>query len=106
MLIDEDAAYRVLQSRDSRFDGMFFVAVGSTGIYCRPSCSARLPLRHNVGFYPSAAAAQRAGFRACKRCRPDATPGSADWNARADLAGRAIRLIADGVVDRDGVTGL
>jgi AraC family transcriptional regulator of adaptative response / DNA-3-methyladenine glycosylase II len=106
MVIEPDAAYRALQSRDARFDGMFFVGVSSTGIYCRPSCAARTPQRRNVGFYPSAAAAQRAGFRACKRCRPDATPGSADWNARADLAGRAVRLIADGVVDRDGVPGL
>lgn len=106
MLIDGDAAYRALQSRDSRFDGVFFVGVHTTGIYCRPSCSARTPHRRNVDFYPSAAAAQRVGFRACKRCRPDATPGSADWNVRADLAGRAIRLIADGVVDREGIPGL
>ena len=106
MLIDDDAAYRALQSRDSRFDGVFFVGVHTTGIYCRPSCAARTPHRQNVDFYPSAAAAQRAGHRACKRCRPDATPGSADWNVRADLAGRAVRLIADGVVDREGVPGL
>jgi AraC family transcriptional regulator of adaptative response / DNA-3-methyladenine glycosylase II len=106
MNLDPDAAYRALASRDSRFDGVFFVAVRTTRIYCRPSCSARTPQRRNVMFYPSAAAAQRAGFRACKRCRPDATPGSADWDARADLAGRAVRLIADGVVDREGVGGL
>ena len=106
MFIDPDAAYRALQSRDARFDGMFFVGVRTTGIYCRPSCAARTPHRKNVGFYPSAAAAQRAGFRACKRCRPDATPGSADWNVRADLAGRAVRLISDGVIDREGVPGL
>ncbi|MDQ1745108.1 MAG: AraC family transcriptional regulator, partial [Pseudonocardiales bacterium] len=106
MPIDEDAAYRAVASRDARFDGMFYTGVRTTGIYCRPSCSARTPHRRNVGFYPSSAAAQRAGFRACKMCRPDATPGSADWNSRADLAGRAVRLIADGVVDRDGVAGL
>jgi AraC family transcriptional regulator of adaptative response / DNA-3-methyladenine glycosylase II len=106
MLIEPDAAYRALRSRDARFDGVFFVGVRTTGIYCRPSCSARTPHRHNVGFYPSAAAAQRAGFRACKRCRPDSTPGSADWNTRADLAGRAVRLITDGVIDREGVPGL
>ena len=106
MGIDEDAAYRALSSRDPRFDGEFFVGVRTTGIYCRPSCPARTPLRRNVGFYPSAAAAQRAGFRACKRCRPDSAPGSADWNTRADLAGRAVRLIADGIVDRAGVGGL
>jgi AraC family transcriptional regulator, regulatory protein of adaptative response / DNA-3-methyladenine glycosylase II len=106
MVIDEDAAYRALQSRDSRFDGVFFVGVHTTGIYCRPSCPARTPYRENIDFYPSAAAAQRSGFRACKRCRPDATPGSAEWNVRADLAGRAVRLIADGLVDRSGVPGL
>lgn len=106
MFLDGDVAYRVLQSRDSRFDGVFFVGVHTTGIYCRPSCPARTPKRSNIDFYPSAAAAQRGGFRACKRCRPDATPGSAEWNVRADLAGRAVRLIADGVVDRAGVSGL
>ena len=106
MPIDEEAAYRAVRSRDARFDGMFYTGVRTTGIYCRPSCPARTPHRRNVGFYPSSAAAQRAGFRACKMCRPDATPGSADWNSRDDLAGRAVRLIADGVVDRDGVTGL
>ena len=89
-----------------RFDGWVFVGVTSTGIYCRPSCPARTPKRENVRFYPSAAAAQAAGFRACKRCRPDATPGSPEWDRRADLVGRAMRLIADGVVDREGVTGL
>ncbi len=106
MPIDTEAAYRAVQSRDARFDGTFYTGVRTTGIYCRPSCSARTPHRRNVDFYPSAAAAQRAGFRACKMCRPDATPGSPDWNARADLAGRAVRLIADGVVDREGVPGL
>jgi AraC family transcriptional regulator of adaptative response / DNA-3-methyladenine glycosylase II len=106
MRIDPDAAYRALRGRDARFDGEFFAAVSSTGIYCRPSCPARTPQRRNVGFYPSAAAAQRAGFRACKRCRPDAVPGSAAWNSSADLAARAARLIADGAIDRVGVGGL
>ena len=95
-----------MQGRDARFDGWFFTAVRTTGIYCRPSCPAITPLRRNVTFFPSAAAAQRAGFRACKRCRPDASPGSPDWDVRGDLAGRALRLIGDGVVDRDGVPGL
>ncbi|HZQ58346.1 MAG TPA: AlkA N-terminal domain-containing protein [Acidimicrobiales bacterium] len=106
MLDDPDACYRVLQSRDSRFDGWFFVAVRTTHIYCRPSCPARTPHRENVSFYPSAAAAQQAGYRACKRCRPDASPGSPEWDARADVVARAMRLIADGVVDTVGVSGL
>ncbi len=98
--------YRSLAAKDPRFDGWFLVAVTSTGIYCRPSCPARVPKRENVRFYPTAAAAQLAGFRACKRCRPDAAPGSPQWDARGDLVGRAMRLIADGVVERDGVGGL
>jgi AraC family transcriptional regulator of adaptative response / DNA-3-methyladenine glycosylase II len=95
-----------LQSRDPRFDGWFVTAVTSTRIYCRPSCPARTPFRRNVRFLPSAAAAQRAGFRACKRCRPDASPGSPEWDQRADVVARAMRLIADGVIDRSGVPGL
>ena len=106
MIDDFEHYYRAVNSRDARFDGWFFVGVTSTGIYCRPSCPAVTPKRANVRFYPSAAAAQSGGFRACKRCRPDATPGSPEWNSRADLAGRAMRLIADGVVDREGVVGL
>ena len=103
---DFDQCYRAVRSKDARFDGWFFTAVTSTGIYCRPSCPAMTPKRANMRFLPSAAAAQRAGFRACKRCRPDATPGSPEWNLRADLVARAMRLIADGVVDREGVPGL
>ncbi|SHL39060.1 DNA-3-methyladenine glycosylase 2 family protein [Actinacidiphila paucisporea] len=102
----EDSRYEAVRSRDARFDGAFFFAVSSTGIYCRPSCPAITPKRANVSFFPTAAAAQGAGFRACRRCRPDAVPGSADWNARADVVGRAIRLIGDGIVDREGVAGL
>ena len=103
---DPDRCYLAVQSRDPRFDGWFFTAVLSTGIYCRPSCPARTPLRKNVCFYATAAAAQVAGFRACKRCRPNASPGSPEWDARADVVARAMRLIADGSVDRDGVHGL
>jgi AraC family transcriptional regulator, regulatory protein of adaptative response / DNA-3-methyladenine glycosylase II len=106
MELDFERCYRAVDSRDQRFDGWFCTAVTSTGIYCRPSCPAMTPKRENVRFYPSAAAAQRAGFRACKRCRPDAAPGSPEWDVRADLVGRAMRLIGDGVVDRDGVPGL
>jgi len=104
--LDHEWCYRALRSRDARFDGWFFTAVVTTGIYCRPSCPAVAPKRENVRFSPTAAAAQQAGFRACKRCRPDASPGSPEWNTRADVVGRAMRLIADGVVDRDGVPGL
>lgn len=93
-------------SRDRRFDGRFITAVHTTGIYCRPSCPARTPARGNVSFYATAAAAQGAGFRACKRCLPDASPGDPGWDVVADVAGRAMRLIADGAVDREGVAGL
>jgi AraC family transcriptional regulator of adaptative response / DNA-3-methyladenine glycosylase II len=103
---DPDRCYQAAQSKDARFDGQFFCAVTSTGIYCRPSCPARTPKRQNMRFYATAAAAQQAGFRACLRCRPDATPGSPEWNVRADVVARAMRLIRDGVVDRDGVEGL
>lgn len=106
MIEDFERCYQAALSRDPRFDGWFFGAVTSTGIYCRPSCPAVTPKRENMRFYPSAAAAQQAGFRACKRCRPDASPGSPEWNGRADVVARAMRLIADGVVDRAGVGGL
>lgn len=106
MHTDTDACLRAVRSRDARFDGWFVTGVRSTGIYCRPSCPATAPKARNITFWPTAAAAQGAGFRACKRCRPDASPGSPDWNVRADLVGRAMRLIGDGVVDREGVSGL
>jgi len=106
VIIDEDGCYRAVQSKDRRFDGWFFVGVTSTGIFCRPSCPATIPRRANVRFYPTAAAAQGAGFRACRRCRPDTAPGSPEWNARGDLAGRAMALIDDGLVDREGVGGV
>lgn len=106
MIEDPDRCYAAVRSRDPRFDGWFTVAVTSTGIYCRPSCPAMTPKRANVRFYPTPAAAQRAGFRSCKRCRPDASPGSPEWDARADVVARAMRLIADGTVDREGVAGL
>jgi AraC family transcriptional regulator of adaptative response / DNA-3-methyladenine glycosylase II len=103
---DFERCYRFMQSRDPRYDGFFVVAVRSTGVYCRPSCPARLPYRRNVRLFRNVAAAQHEGFRACKRCDPDAAPGSPSWNRRASVAGRAVRLIADGAVDRDGVGGL
>src|SRR6266516_2434772 len=103
---DFDTLYRAAQSRDPRFDGRFYTAVTSTGIYCRPVCPAQIPRPENVRFYQCAAEAEAAGFRACRRCRPDTSPGSAEWNVRGDLAARALRLIAAGVVDSDGVDGL
>ncbi len=106
MHTDFDRCHRAVQSKDARFDGWFVTAVLTTKIYCRPSCPVRPPFARNMRFYPTAAAAQRAGFRACKRCRPDASPGSPEWNVRGDVVARTMRLIADGTVDRDGVTGL
>ncbi|MFE9256990.1 DNA-3-methyladenine glycosylase 2 family protein [Streptomyces sp. NPDC006879] len=106
MHTDTERCVRAVQSKDARFDGWFFTAVLTTRIYCRPSCPAAPPKPANMTFLPSAAACQQAGFRACKRCRPDTSPGSPEWNARADTVARAVRLIGDGVVDREGVTGL
>jgi AraC family transcriptional regulator of adaptative response / DNA-3-methyladenine glycosylase II len=106
VILDDEQCYRAAQSRDSRFDGCLITAVKTTGIYCRPSCPAMTPKRRNVEFFVTAAAAQQHGYRACKRCRPDASPGSPEWNVRADVVGRAMRLIADGLVDREGVGGL
>lgn len=103
---DDDARYAVIKGRDPRYDGVFFTAVTSTRIYCRPSCPARTPARANVRFYPSAASAAEAGFRACKRCQPDSVPGSPEWSLRGDVVARAMRLIDDGVVDREGIEGL
>ncbi|MER5281354.1 AlkA N-terminal domain-containing protein [Streptomyces sp. NPDC002809] len=106
MHTDTERCVRAVQSKDPRFDGWFFTAVLTTRIYCRPSCPVVPPKVANMTFYPSAAACQQAGFRACKRCRPDTSPGSPEWNARADSVARAMRLIRDGVVDREGVPGL
>ena len=105
-LTDFDERYRAINARDTRFDGQFVTAVRSTGIYCRPSCPARTPKPQNVTFYPTSAAAHEAGYRACKRCLPEAAPGSPAWNVRGDTAARAMRLIADGVIEREGVPGL
>ena len=101
-----DERYRAVASRDARFDGQFVTAVRTTRIYCRPSCPARTPKPVNVDFYPTSAAAHEAGYRACRRCLPEATPGSPAWDLRGDAAARAMRLIADGTVEREGVAGL
>ncbi|WP_024357313.1 DNA-3-methyladenine glycosylase 2 family protein [Leucobacter chironomi] len=104
--LDFDACYRAASGRDGRWDGRVYLCVTSTGIYCRPSCPARKPRPENCRFLPSAAACVAAGFRACKRCRPDALPGTRDWDARGDLVARAVRRIRDGAVDAVGVAGL
>lgn len=105
MFEDTERCLRAVRSKEARFDGQFVTAVVTTGIYCRPSCPVVAPMPRNMRFLPTAAAAQAAGFRACKRCRPDAAPGSPEWDTRSDLVARAVRLIADGVVDREGSTG-
>ncbi len=101
-----EATYRAAESRDIRLDGRVFLAVTSTGIFCRPSCPVPMPRREVVRFFRAAAAAEEQGFRACGRCRPEASPDSPDWDVRADVVGRALRLIAEGVVDAEGVAGL
>ncbi|GHO79272.1 DNA-3-methyladenine glycosylase [Ktedonobacter sp. SOSP1-85] len=106
LIADFDLCYKAMRSRDTRFDGQFFVAVITTGIYCRPICPAPMPAAQHVRFYSCAAAAEAAGFRACRRCHPEASPGSPEWNLRADLVARALHLIAEGVVDGEGVPGL
>lgn len=104
--LDVEAAYLALSSRDRRFDGRIWFGVTSTGVYCRPVCPAQTPKQANVRFFAAPAAAVSAGFRACKRCRPDSAPGSRHWDHRGDLASRALRLIADGAIDESGVAGL
>ncbi|MEU4542702.1 DNA-3-methyladenine glycosylase 2 family protein [Nonomuraea dietziae] len=104
--LDFDACYRAVSARDARFDGRFYTAVKTTRIYCRPICPARTPSSRNVRFYRHAASAEAAGFRPCKRCRPELSPGDPGWDVRGDLVGRALRLIDDGAADERGVAGL
>jgi AraC family transcriptional regulator of adaptative response / DNA-3-methyladenine glycosylase II len=106
MALDADACYRALESRDRRFEGRFFVGVATTGIYCRPGCPARIPLRKNTRFFPTAAAAELAGLRPCRRCRPDAAPGSPARLGTPATVSRALRLIEDGALDLGGVDEL
>ena len=101
MKLNQDRCYRALSARDSRFDGRFYTAVHTTGIYCRPICPARTPKRENVHFYPSAAAAQAAGFRPCLRCRPESAPQSAG-EASSEIVTRALALIEMGALDDEG----
>jgi AraC family transcriptional regulator of adaptative response / DNA-3-methyladenine glycosylase II len=106
MELDRTRCYRALKSRDARFDGRFFICVATTGIYCRPVCPARIPLIRNITFLPTAAAAQQAGYRPCLRCRPECAPGVPAWRGTAAVAGRALKLIADGALDDAGVDAL
>jgi AraC family transcriptional regulator of adaptative response / DNA-3-methyladenine glycosylase II len=106
MQLDAARCYRALAARDGRFDGRFFVGVRTTGIYCRPVCPARTPLLRNVAFYPSAAAAAEAGFRPCRRCRPETAPGTPAWEGTSATVTRALRLVADGALDERDVEAL
>ena len=106
MDLDHDACYRALRTRDARFDGRLFTGVKTTGIYCRPVCPARTPKRENVVFYPSAAAAQEAGFRPCLRCRPESAPELAIWLGTSNTVSRALSLIEHGALDEGDVEAL
>ena len=106
MIPAADVCYRALSSRDARFDGRFFTGVASTGVYCRPVCPARTPLLRNCRFFPSAAAAAQAGFRPCRRCRPEAAPGSPAWQGTSAAVTRALRLVGEGALDRGSVDDL
>src|SRR5512135_424212 len=103
MELDADALYRIIEARDARFDGKFFTGVTTTGIYCRPICPARTPHRRNVKFFSCAASAEAAGFRPCKRCRPETAPGTPAWVGTSAVVTRALRLIAHGVLDDTNV---
>src|SRR6185369_8426423 len=104
--LDRGALDRARLSRDARFDGRFFIAVTSTGIYCRPICPVRSPKRIHIRYYPTAAAAAEAGYRPCLRCRPEAAPGSPAWLGTSAIVKRALRLIDDGCLDDASVEDL
>jgi AraC family transcriptional regulator of adaptative response / DNA-3-methyladenine glycosylase II len=101
--LDIDACYRAFRTRDARFDGRLFSGVRTTGIYCRPICPARTPKRENMVFFPTAAAAQGAGFRPCLRCRPETAPDLAAWRGTSNTVSRALSLIEAGALDEAGV---
>ena len=105
-MLDFAAKYRALQLRDPSLDGVVFVAVRTTGIYCRPVCRARTPLARNVQFYPSAAAAERAGYRPCLRCRPETAPFCPAWKGTKTTVERALSLVEAGALDRGGIVAL
>src|SRR5580693_7233966 len=101
--LDHEACYRAVCQRDARFDGRFFGGVKTTGIYCRPVCPARVPLSKNVIFFPTAAAAQEAGFRPCLRCRPETAPDLGAWRGTSNTVSRALGLIELGALDQADV---
>src|SRR5664279_1889185 len=105
-MVDFDTSYSALQRRGTSLDGVVFVAVKTTGIYCRPVCRVRTPLARNVLFYPSAAAAERAGYRPCFRCRPETAPFCPAWKGTRTTVERALVLIETGVLDKDSVAAL
>lgn len=106
MILDHQQCYDALRSRDDRFDGRFWVGVRTTGVYCRPVCPSRTPLSRNVDFYAHPAAAEDAGLRPCRRCRPETAPGSSDWTGNAAVVERALRLIDEGALDTGSVVAL
>lgn len=106
MMLDREACYRALRTRDARFDGRFFIAVRTTGVYCRPVCPARTPRLENVEFHPSAASAQQSGFRPCLRCRPESSPNLAAWQGTSATVSRALALIENGGLDGTAVATL
>ena len=106
MKLEHVWCYKALKSRDVRFDGRFFTGVLTTGVYCRPICPALTPRSENVRFYPTAAAAEEAGFRPCLRCRPESSPGTPEWIGSSSIVSRALRLISEGTMDDYGVDGL
>lgn len=105
-MLDFAAQYEAFQRRDPAWDGIVFVAVRTTGVYCRPVCPARTPLARNIRFFSSAASAERAGFRPCLRCRPEAAPFSPAWNGTRTTVERALALIEAGALDHGGVDAL
>src|SRR6202049_2297757 len=106
MDMDRTACYRAIATRDARCDGRLFVGVRTTGIYCRPICPARTPLRKNVVFFSTATAAQAAGFRPCLRCRPESSPDLAAWRGTSNTVSRGLALIAEGALDGEAVDAL
>ena len=101
MVLDHAQCYRAVKSRDARFDGRFFSGVTTTGVYCRPICPAKTPKSENIEFYPSAAAAEDAGYRPCRRCRPEASPGTPEWLGSSAVVSRAMQMITESLIDHE-----